>query len=229
VSPSTDPLLVVQHAPWEGPHRILGAFEDREIVTSHPLEGDDLPGPGEVAGAVFMGGPMSVEDTEGEREWLAAAIEAGLPILGVCLGAQLIACALGAEVEPSAEPEIGFATIRIRDPADPVVGPLAPDAPVLHWHGEAFDLPAGAELLAWSAQTPVQAFRFANAWGLLFHAEADGALVESWLAVPVMVAEAEAALGPDAASILRRQAAEHEADLVTRAAPGFRAFAQLVA
>jgi GMP synthase (glutamine-hydrolysing) len=229
VSPSADPLLVVQHAPWEGPHRILEAFDGREIVTAHPLEGDQLPDPGEVGGAVFMGGPMGVGDTEGEREWLARAIEAGTPVLGVCLGAQLIASALGAEVGPGPSAEIGFATVRIRDPDDPVVGPLAPDAAVLHWHGEVFDLPEGAELLAFSAQTPVQAFRFANAWGVLFHAEADGVLVESWLAVPEMAAEAEAALGPDAASILRRQAAEHEADLIARSAPGFRAFAELVA
>jgi GMP synthase (glutamine-hydrolysing) len=229
VSPSADPLLVVQHVPWEGPHRILEAFEDREIVTALPLDGDALPGPGEIAGAVFMGGPMGVDDTEGEREWLAAAIEAGLPILGVCLGAQLIAGALGAEVGPGVGAEIGFATVRIRDPADPVVGPLAPDATVLHWHGEVFDLPEGAELLAWSAGTPVQAFRFANAWALLFHAEADVALVESWLAVPEMAAEARDALGSDAESVLRRQAAEHAEDLVTRSTPGFRAFAELVA
>jgi GMP synthase (glutamine-hydrolysing) len=235
VSPPADPLLVVQHVPWEGPHRILAAFEGVATAAVRPLDGEALPDPAEVAGAVFMGGPMGVGDTDEhprlaiEREWLAAAIEAGKPILGVCLGAQLIAAALGADVRPGDAPEIGFATVRIRDPGDPVVGGLAPDASVLHWHGDVFDLPEGAELLAWSAQTPVQAFRTGNAWGLLFHAEADAALVESWLAVPEMAAEAEAALGPEAAAILRRQAAEHEADLVARAEPGFRAFAELVA
>ena len=181
-----------------------------------------------------MGGPMGVGDTEAhpalaaEREWLAAAIEAGVPVLGVCLGAQLIAAALGAEVRPGPAAEIGFATVRIRDPGDPVVGGLAPDTTVLHWHGEVFDLPEGGELLAWSAQTQNQAFRVRNAWGVLFHAEADASLVESWLAVPEMAAKARDALGPDAASILRRQAAVHEPDLIARSAPGFRAFAGLV-
>ena len=211
------------------------AFEGIPIITARPLDGDALPAPPEVAGAMFMGGPMGVGDTDAhpglaaEREWLATAIEADKPILGVCLGAQLIAAALGAEVSPGPAPEIGFGTVRIRDPGDPVVGGLAPDTPVLHWHGEAFDLPDGADLLAWSAQTPVQAFRANNAWGLLFHAEADAALIETWLAVPEMAAEAVAALGPNAASILRRQASEHEADLVSRSTPGFSAFAELLA
>ncbi|HEY7256939.1 MAG TPA: type 1 glutamine amidotransferase [Solirubrobacterales bacterium] len=233
--PSSDQLLVVEHVPWEGPHRILDAFAGVAVRTARPLDGDVLPDPAEVAGAVLMGGPMGVGDTDehpglaAEREWLAVAIESGLPILGVCLGAQLIAAALGAEVGPGRAPEIGFAAVRIRDPGDPVVGGLAPDTAVLHWHGEVFDLPDGAELLAWSAQTPVQAFRAGDAWGVLFHAEADAALVESWLGVAEMATEARAALGPDAASILRRQAAEHEADLVPRSAPGFRAFARLVA
>jgi GMP synthase (glutamine-hydrolysing) len=231
---TTEPLLVVQHVPWEGPHRILAAFDGAPTVTARPLDGDELPDPAEVAGALFMGGPMGVGDTRAhpglaaERDWLAAAVEARKPVLGVCLGAQLLAAALGAEVRPGPAPEIGFATVRIRDPGDPVVGGLAPDASVLHWHGEAFDLPEGAELLAWSAQTPVQAFRAGTAWGVLFHAEADAALLETWLAVPEMAAEARAALGPDAATILRRQAAEHEAELVARSTPGFRAFAELV-
>jgi GMP synthase (glutamine-hydrolysing) len=234
VSPSSDPLLMVQHVPWEGPHRILEAFAGAPVNTVRPLEGDALPDPAEISGAVLMGGPMGVGDGEAhpgldaEREWLAAAVEAGRPILGVCLGAQLIAAALGAEIRPGQAPEIGFATVRIRDPADPVLGGLAPDTTVLHWHGEGFDLPDGAELLAWSAQTPVQAFRAGNAWGVLFHAEADAALLESWLAVPEMAAEAREALGPDAAPTLRRQAAEHEAELAARSAPGFRAFAEIV-
>jgi GMP synthase (glutamine-hydrolysing) len=234
VSSSGDPLLVVQHVSWESPHRILDAFEGIEVRTAHPLDGDDLPDPADLAGAVLMGGPMGVGETgahpglAAEREWLSAAIGSGLPILGVCLGAQLIAAALGAEVKPGWAPEIGFATVRIRDPGDPVVGGLAPDTAVLHWHGDVFDLPEGAELLAWAAQTSVEAFRAGSAWGVLFHPEADAALIESWLAVPEMAAEAVDALGPDSASILRRQAAEHESELVSRSTPGFSAFADLL-
>jgi GMP synthase (glutamine-hydrolysing) len=235
VSASPETLLVVQHVPWEGPHRILEAFDGLPVRMAQPLDGDPLPDPAEVAGALLMGGPMGVGDTEihpplaTEREWLSVAIAARTPILGVCLGAQLIASALGADVRAGPAAEIGFATVRIRDPADPILGPLAPDATVLHWHSEVFDLPEEAELLAWSAQTPVQAFRFANAWGVLFHPEADSALVERWLAVAEMADDARDALGPDAASILRSQAADHEADLTARSAPGFRAFAEMVA
>jgi GMP synthase (glutamine-hydrolysing) len=182
-----------------------------------------------------MGGPMGVEETEAhpglafERVWLSEAIEAGIPVLGVCLGAQLIARALGAAVRPASAAEIGFAPVQVHNPADPVVGALAPETTVLHWHGEVFDLPEGARLLASSDRTRNQAFRFDNAWGILFHAEADTELVESWLAVPTMEAEARDALGADAASTLRQQALSAAPELVTRSAPGFQAFADLVA
>ena len=171
----------------------------------------------------------SLPGLKGEREWIAEAIEHETPVLGVCLGAQLIARALGAEVRPAAGPEIGFAPVEISDPTDPLVGSLAPSTDVLHWHGDVFDLPDGAVPLASSERTEHQAFRFGSAWGLLFHAEADQALVESWLAVPEMATEATAAIGPEAAAILRRDAAEVEEELTARSRPGFLAFARMVA
>ena len=164
-----------------------------------------------------------------EREWLAEAAASGMPVLGICLGAQLQARALGAEVRPGEEPEIGFAPVRVEDPTDPVLGALAPQTEVLHWHGDLMGLPPGAASLASSERTAVQAYRAGNAWGVLFHAEADAALVDSWLAEPTMAAEASDALGPDAAKRLRSRAAELEDDLIRRSTPGFRAFADLVA
>jgi GMP synthase (glutamine-hydrolysing) len=151
-----------------------------------------------------------------------------MPVLGVCLGAQLLARALGAKVRPGERTEIGFAPIEVSDPTDPLVGALAPSTTVLHWHGDVFDLPDGAWSLASSAQTEHQAFRVGNAWGLLFHPEADAALVKSWLAVPEMTKEATYALGADGAAALTAQARELEADLVGRTSPGLRAFANLV-
>jgi GMP synthase (glutamine-hydrolysing) len=228
-------LLAIQHVPWEGPHRILDACRDLHVRTAKPLAGQPLPGHDEVAGAVVMGGPMNVDEVErfpalaAEREWLAEAVERGMPVLGICLGAQLLARALGAEVRPGGAPEIGFAPVEIADPDDRVLGGLAPRAEVLHWHGDVFDLPEGARHLASSERTACQAFRAGNAWGVLFHPEADYALVEAWLEVPTMIAEAAAALGDAGEHALPERAAELEADLVERTATGFAAFAEIVA
>jgi GMP synthase (glutamine-hydrolysing) len=228
-------LLTLIHAPWERPHRILEAFDEVEVVEVEALGGSSLPAHAEIGAVIAMGGPMNVDEVErypaleAEREWLAEAVRRQMPVLGICLGAQLLARALGAEVRAGERPEIGFAPVRIDEPADPVVGPLAPSCAALHWHGDVFDLPLGAKPLASSAQTEVQAFRSGAAWGVLFHPEADSRLVEDWLAVPSMLAEATAVLGPDAAETLRAQARENEAELIERSGRGFRAFADHLA
>jgi GMP synthase (glutamine-hydrolysing) len=205
------PLLVIRHVPWEGPHRILRAFGGVPVAIVDGLDDTaSFPRPDEIRGAVVMGGPMSANDVEPhpglaeEIAWLADAVAAGTPVLGVCLGSQLLARALGARVAPADEPEIGFAAVEVLDPADLLLGALAPSATVLHWHGEAFDLPPGAVALARSARTALQAFRAGDAaWGLLFHAEADAELLDRWLAEPAMAREARDALGPESAAHLR--------------------------
>lgn len=228
------PLLVVRHAPWEGPHRIVDAFDGVPLRMVDALEpGAVLPPHHDVRAAVLMGGPMSVNDTDGhpglgaELAWVREALALGLPMLGICLGSQVIARAAGADVAPGPRPEIGWLPVEVTDPRDPVLGPLAPMTVALHWHEEAFTLPPDAVPLARSAITPVQAFRTNNAWGVLFHPEADAALVDDWLAEPVMRAEAEAAIGPDAEAALRLGAARHAHSLVERGARGFAAFAAL--
>lgn len=228
-------LLVMQHVPWEGPHRILDACAGLRERTVKPLAGQELPAHEEVAGAVVMGGPMNVDDLDAhpelgdEREWLAEAVRRELPVLGICLGAQLLARALGAEVRRGEGPELGYAPVEILDPDDPILGPLAPSTTVLHWHGDVFDLPEGATRLARSARTEVQAFRRGNAWGVLFHPEADFALLEAWLAVPGMAREAQAALGDQRAAALPTEAEAADPDLIERTTPGLRAFAALAA
>jgi len=235
VSEDRPTLLAIQHVPWEGPHRILDACGALHVRTVKPLAGQELPAHAEVAGAVVMGGPMNVDEVgrfpalAAEREWLAEAVRRELPVLGICLGAQLLARALGAEVRPGEGPEIGLAPVAVADPDDPVLGGLAPSTEVLHWHGDVFDLPDGAQPLASSARTEHQAFRLGNAWGALFHPEADFALVEAWLAVPEMIEEAVAALGNEGAHALPERASAAEPALVERTTPGFEAFAALVA
>jgi GMP synthase (glutamine-hydrolysing) len=228
-------LLAIQHVPWEGPHRILDACGGLEVRTVKPLAGQALPPHEEVAGAVVMGGPMNVDEVgrfpalAAEREWLAEAVRRELPLLGVCLGAQLLARALGAEVRAGEGPEIGFAPVEVSDSEDPLLGGLAPSTEVLHWHRDVFELPDGATPLASSARTEHQAFRLGNAWGVLFHPEADFALVEAWLAVPEMIDDAVAALGNEGEHALPEQAAAAEPALIERTAPGFEAFAEIVA
>ncbi len=236
MSPDDRPtLLAIQHVPWEGPHRILDACGGLQVHTVKPLAGQRLPAHDEVAGAVVMGGPMNADEVERfpalalEREWLAEAARRGMPVLGVCLGAQLLARALGAEVRMGERPEIGFGPVEVGDPDDPVLGGLAPSTEVLHWHGDVFDLPAGAQSLASSEWTEHQAFRAGNAWGVLFHPEADFALVEAWLAVPEMIDEAVGVLGAAGTQALTARASEVEPMLVERTAPGFEAFAEIVA
>jgi GMP synthase (glutamine-hydrolysing) len=228
-------LLAIQHVPWEGPHRILDACGALHVQTVKPLAGQPLPAHEEVAGAVAMGGPMNADEVErfpalaAERQWLAEAVERGMPVLGICLGAQLLARALGAEVRAGSAPEIGSAPVEVSDPDDPLLGRLAPSTEVLHWHSDVFDLPDGAQPLASSARTEHQASRAGNAWGVLFHPEADFALVEAWLAVPEMIDQARATLGDDGSHALPGRVAEAEAALVERTAPGFEAFAEIVA
>ncbi|HEV7401160.1 MAG TPA: type 1 glutamine amidotransferase [Solirubrobacterales bacterium] len=226
-------LLAIQHVPWETPHRILDACGGLDVHTVKSLAGQALPDHDAVAGAVVMGGPMGVGETDRhpelatECEWLVEAVRRELPVLGICLGAQLLASALGATVRPGEGPEIGWGPVEILDPDDPVLGSLSPSTTVLHWHGEVFDLPEAAQPLARSARTEHQAFRHGNAWGVLFHPEADFALLEAWLAVPEMVREAREALGDKGAHDLPAEAEAAEPELIERTTPGLKAFAAL--
>ena len=230
------PVLVLRHVPWEGPHRILDAFRDRPVQVLDVLEGSAvLPPVQDVAAAVVMGGPMSVNDVDrvpqlrAEIAWLERALAIDLPLLGVCLGSQLIARALGARVYRAPGKELGWGPVEVTVGTDPLLAALAPSSVVLHWHGEAFDMPAGATALARSTRTGCQAFRAGRAWGLLFHAEADRRLVDAWLDQPEMAEEAEQVLGRDAAEQLRSGADRAEPDLLAAVDALFARFAVIAA
>jgi GMP synthase (glutamine-hydrolysing) len=184
--------IAIQHVPFEGPGSIAGVAARRgtPLRVRKPYLGEPLPTVQELRGLVVMGGPMGVSDTAshpylaGELDLLASAVAAGLPVLGVCLGAQLLAAALGARVYRGAQPEIGAGTVTLTDEgrADPVLGAASREQlPVVHWHQDTFDLPPGASRLAGSSLYPNQAFRIGPcAYGLQFHVEVDRGLAEGW-------------------------------------------------
>jgi GMP synthase (glutamine-hydrolysing) len=183
-------VVVVQHVAVEG----LGRFEP--ILASlgaeiHWIKEQDSitePLPRDARGLIVMGGPMGVHDTaeyprlRDEVRWIEQAITRNLPVLGVCLGSQLLAHALGARVYPGADIELGWLDVTLEPGAasDPLFSKLPSRLTPLHWHGDVFELPPGAVPLARSARTPLQAFSYnSRAWGLLFHLEADAAQVQA--------------------------------------------------
>ena len=137
---------------------------------------------------VVLGGPIGVYETdaypylETELELVGERIARNRPVLGICLGCQLIARALGANVYPGGTKEIGWAPLEIHNDAEGnVLAPMQEAADVLHWHGDTFDLPAGATLLASSALYPNQAFSYrSNVLALQFHLEVETEAMENW-------------------------------------------------
>jgi len=187
--------VAIQHVPYEDPGLIAEAASRRgvELRPCHPYRGEPLPSSKEIDGLVVMGGSMGVADIAEhphlahETELIAALVHAGRPVLGVCLGAQLLAHALGASVYRGERAEIGFGSVSLTPAGreDPVLGSLDADTlPVVHWHQDTFDLPADASLLASSSLFPHQAFRLGEcAYGLQFHVEVNRALADAWSAL----------------------------------------------
>jgi GMP synthase (glutamine-hydrolysing) len=181
----------------------------------HP---DAQPNVDRYHGLIVLGGPMNVEDQhryphlKTELQTIEATLRQGKPVLGICLGAQLLAHVLGAPVRRHAQHEIGWYDLQTTDPgrSDPVLGHLGERAPVFQWHGCTFDLPRDAVQLARTDTCEQQAFRYgANAYGFQFHLEADGAMIERWLKLPVYRDElATADIGRDEHDIRAATAAQ---------------------
>ncbi len=201
-------LLAIQHIACEPP----AAFEDElrsrglELERAELDEGDALPDLREFAAVIVMGGPMGAYE-EDAHPWLAAekralreAAEAGHPVWGVCLGAQLLAGALGARVYPGEKPEVGLLPVELTQDAgsDPVFEDAPGGFPTLQWHGDTFDLPDGATLLASSPAYRNQAFVYKRAYGLQFHVEVTPELAAEWGEVPAYADSLEKIQGPGA-------------------------------
>jgi GMP synthase (glutamine-hydrolysing) len=186
-------VAVLQHVAVEGPGRISEALDragrDWHVVALY--EGQPVPTAGQLDGLVAMGGPMGVGDTDhyphlaDEQTLLRACLDAEVPVLGVCLGSQLLAATLGADVRPGKAIELGWhdVTLTADGRHDRVLGRMPRRFTPLHWHGDVFGLPPGATALAGSELTPIQAFRYGRtAYGLLFHLEAHQAQVQAMAA-----------------------------------------------
>ncbi|MCE9598877.1 MAG: type 1 glutamine amidotransferase [Spirochaetia bacterium] len=182
-------VVCLQHVPFEEPGLISrwGETNNHSISTIHVYR-EPLPLTLDFDRLVIMGGPMSANDErtlawlKPEKDFIARAIESGKSVIGVCLGAQLIASVSGAQVYRNPEKEIGWYPVRFNEEATKRFKGLPVELNVLHWHGETFDLPVGAIHLASSTACENQAFLMEDrVLGLQFHLEAMADNVEQLL------------------------------------------------
>lgn len=189
-------ILVFQHVP----HEILGTLDPllkgagfRIKYVNFGRNSDAQPSLNGYRGLVVLGGPMNVDDVDRythigiEIDLIQQAIDKNIPVLGICLGAQLIAKSLGAEVRKNGVKEIGWYEVAPTSEGrvDPLLSNFRDTEKIFQWHGDTFDIPVGSVHLASSPDCINQAFRYGNnVYGLQFHLEVDQAMIERWLRVP---------------------------------------------
>lgn len=211
-------ILVLQHAEVEHPGQFRSLLErDEHRLTTIELDTGDVLPPLDGFDALWvLGGPMDVWQ-EDEHPWLRAekelirqaVTELGLPYLGLCLGHQLLAEALGGEVRPSAVPEVGVMSVFVTEDDQDSDASLFAGVPesfeTLQWHSaEVTVMPPGAECLATSLDCAVQAMRWGDrAFSAQFHVEVEADTFDNWLAIPEYAMALDKALGPDGARQMR--------------------------
>jgi len=185
------PIAIFRHLACEGPGYFADFLDSHNIpyqlvrIDQHDAVPDDI---NDFSALVFMGGPMSVNDDlpwiSRELSLIQKANNTGMPVLGHCLGGQLIARALGGVVSRNPVKEIGWHVVkRIDNPvADDWLGKLPGEFEVFHWHGETFSVPAGASILLSSQYCQNQAFAVGNTLALQCHVEMTEPMVKEWVA-----------------------------------------------
>ncbi|MHB9022197.1 MAG: type 1 glutamine amidotransferase [Halothiobacillus sp.] len=186
-------VLAFQHESFEGLGAMAPWFEAQgatvRMIRQFEPESTPLPDPATLDLIIVLGGPMGVHDTAqypwlaAEKAYIRASFEAKIPMLGICLGAQLIAEQLGAVVGKNPQPEIGWWPMEWTSAARTIWPEAVPASTVFHWHGDTFSLPAGSELLASSKACAHQGFLFEDrVVGLQFHLEMTAATVNDLIA-----------------------------------------------
>jgi GMP synthase (glutamine-hydrolysing) len=187
------PVLILRHVPHESAGTVENALRQADLTFQYLDLFSQCPSKldmSEYAGLVVLGGPMNVNEVKKhpflavEIDWIRQALDKCIPLLGICLGSQLLAKALGAKVYPNGVKEIGWYELELTPAAaqDRLFADCGPKITVFQWHGDTFDLPTGAIHLAQSPLCRHQAFRFGpSAYGLQFHIEMTADMVEDWL------------------------------------------------
>lgn len=232
-------LLVFQHVATEtagtlDPFLRSSGFRIRYVNFERTPDSD--PDPHRYDGLVVLGGSMNVDETDAfphlktEIEVLKEALAREMPVLGICLGAQLLASALGADVHPAPVREIGWYPLLAAPSAeqDPLLRHVTHGQHVFQWHSYTCAVPPGAVHLASTATCANQAFRYgSNAYGLQFHPEVDRAIIERWLSVPAWREELEGQEGSDHARQVHADTNRYVGPATEAALRVFDAFAAL--
>jgi GMP synthase (glutamine-hydrolysing) len=218
-------ILVFQHVPYEPLGTLDPLLKDAGFRIRYVNFGRDphqRPSLDKYEALIVLGGPMNAHQIDTypnlatEVDVIREAVDSGMSVLGICLGAQLLAKAIGGQVSRNAEREIGWYDVQLTEAgqADPVISSFATTQRVFQWHEDGIRLPGGVEHLATSPASTVQAFRCGeHAYGFQFHLEVDASLVERWLTVPgnqpILAAEA----GRVDPETIRKQTAQWIGDL----------------
>jgi GMP synthase (glutamine-hydrolysing) len=232
--------MVFQHVAAEP----LGTLHARIRARGHRIrfhnferDPDAQPNVDRYQGLIVLGGPMNVDEQARhphlgtELRAIEAALRQGKPVLGICLGAQLLAHVLGAPVTRHVQQEIGWYELETTEAGrgDAVIGSLGERAPVFQWHGRTYGLPTGAVQLARTATCEQQAFRFGEtAYGFQFHLEADTKMIERWLRTPAYRDELATAALPQDPTQIRAATPERMATMQPLAETVFNGFLDLV-
>ena len=233
------PVFFVQNDPYEDFGVGPGAMEDAgvEVAVWRAIDGTPAPSLDEVAGVVLFGGSCNVDDLHGHpflgdvRAFTRGAVERGVPVLGICLGAQLLARALDRAVPPSPVREVGFEPVRPTAAAadDLLLSHLRDGDMAFQWHQDTVELPEGAVVLATGDRVPLQAYRVGErTWGVQFHFEVDREEIDWWVDVYRDKGGDIAREWGKSEAAVRDEAERYAADAEERGREIFRRFAKVV-